>query len=130
MSSNEMFDKDFLFGLYSSIGCLVGSHTASLTGEKFDPEDGETDEQAMAGFKALHGFYKYLSTFADNGKSVKTQDELLFCVMTFCRKVSNHLNDNQDKYETPKEFIMHVNGYAVMTDQSWDVAVKEILETK
>ena len=115
-----------IIDVYLSVGHLVGSHTADLLGDT-DRECGGvyTDEQVKAGEDACEGLCRAI-TSKGNGP-IETSSDFCDCVMQFCLDTSEYINKNKDRFSSPKEFLMHVTGYAVLTSQDWDEAFNDVL---
>jgi hypothetical protein len=119
--------KDEMTGMFLSIYqgmmAVVGAQTARLNGaDEKDPA--AVPEATHDGVMAMRSLTRAISKVMAPAKPESDHD-FAACVKGFVNKIDPIITGKFDS--KPKDFILHVTGYAVMTNQDWDVALGDLL---
>jgi hypothetical protein len=124
-NQNHDISAKTMLEVYTTMGRLIGTHTAILAGETEDPSY-FTDEQINAGKDACSGLCRAVVCGRPDG-SLKDITEFAYCVLKFCMQTGDYIDKNPDRFGSPREFLLHVTGYAVLTNQDWDKAMADVM---
>ena len=108
--------------VFHSMAALVGAQTARLNGAK-DDDPFAVPEAAWDGVQAMASFTRAIAKVAGE-KKPDNDEEFAACFVEFTKQIGD---DTKEKFRTPKDFLLHVTGYAVITHQSWEDALGDIL---
>ena len=110
--------------IYQGMVSLVGAQTARLLGADEENPLAVTPEAAYDGAMAMQGLTRAISKIMAPDKP-KSDHDFAACVQKFVKQIDPLI---EVKFNSkPKDFLMHVTGYAVLTGQDWDAALGDLM---
>ena len=114
---------EMFMSIYQGMVAVVGAQTARLNGA--DEEDPfAVPEATYDGVIAMRGFTRAIAKIMAPGKPESDHD-FADCVREFTVQIDDVVSGKFNN--RPKDFVLHVTGYAVLTNQDWDVALGDLL---
>ena len=118
---NEM--TGMFLSIYQGMMVLVGTLTARLNGAD-EKAPMAVPEAAHDGMMAMRSLTRAISKVMAPDEPESDHD-FAACVKEFVNQIDPVV---QNKFDTkPKDFLLHVTGYAVITNQDWDVALGDLI---